>query len=88
MEPETCPIWETDCKLASRDWEFWLDVDSPRAGGKYSVIRAVAASISNLTPRQKAILTSWLIDQRRAGIENPKVTADTIEEIRSRSSIL
>ena len=68
-----CPIWGTTTRpdvLYRGDGQH---VDSPRAGGKYFVDGRAATMVGNLTDRKKARLTTWMIEQRRSGIERPKV---------------
>jgi len=84
MEPGTCPVWQTNCKISVRDYGNLLSVDSPRADGKYTVTKSVAESVFNLTPREKAVLTSWLVEQRRNGTQAPEITSTILQEIESR----
>jgi hypothetical protein len=74
-----CPIWKTPCTdLGSNDrYDF---VDSPRAGGKYKLFGSGTAQVLEMTPEQKALLTSWMVKQRRFGISIPKITDKAIEE--------
>jgi hypothetical protein len=83
MGPGICPIWQTTCELASRDYDFVLSADSPRAGGKY-VVKGIAEKVASLTEREKALLTSWLIEQRRNGIQSPEITSGVLGQIANR----
>ena len=58
-------------------------LDSPRAGGKYKITGTAAAMRSHLDPKQKALLTTWLCNQRRGGIECPTINADTINFVKT-----
>jgi hypothetical protein len=58
-------------------------LDSPRAGGKYQITGTAAAILGNLDFDWKALLTTWLCDQRRAGIEYPTITSDVLESVRT-----
>jgi hypothetical protein len=62
-------------------------LDSPRAGGKYFITRTAAITLENCDECTKALLTTWLIDQRRLGEEIPKIGSNTIEEVKKRQSL-
>ena len=49
--------------------------DSSRAGGQYSVTGTAVESIKKLSGKERALLTTWLCNQRRAGVECPKITS-------------
>ena len=69
----TCPIWGTPIRpdeLYRGDGRY---VDSPRAGGKYFVDGRAAIMVDDLTDRKKTHLTTWMIEQRRSGVERPEV---------------
>lgn len=70
-----CAIWNAQTfdsgHVHSRDAYFY---DSPRAGGPYSISRRAKSNVVHLTDRQKACLTTWLMDQRRAGSVEPFIT--------------
>ncbi len=62
---DICPIWGTDATI-NESSDFLYEVSSSRAGGLYKISRSVNddakwMSWSNI---QKALLTTWLIDQR------------------------
>lgn len=76
---ESCAIWGTRIVLSSRASSGDnLQFDSPRAGGKYEITGSAAATVRNLSPRQKAYLTTWLLDQRRLGATEPTVTSEDV----------
>jgi hypothetical protein len=59
-------------------------VNSPRAGGWYRITHeATAAFPRPPTDRWKAKLTTWLVNQRRAGEERPTVLASVVDSIAS-----
>lgn len=63
-------------------------VHSARAGGAYriSVEAQMALRGSHMTERQKAWLTTWLIDQRRQGITEPTVLRETVLSVLNSST--
>ena len=77
----TCPIWETRACInySSSGGTF---VDSPRAGGNYYVTKKVGLLMPPINERQKALLTTWLIDQRRMGEQCPKIELTTIKDMK------
>jgi hypothetical protein len=65
-----------------------LTVNSPRAGGKYKISGASGSMAGVLPLRDKAIITSWLVEQRRNGIEIPEIEPNGLEELRRRRPML
>jgi len=78
-----CPIWAINVEMSESQGDF-VSVNSPRAGGKYSVSGSVGARVRILLPRQKALLTSWIVEQHRSGIEIPQVNSANLDNILSR----
>ncbi|RXG97359.1 hypothetical protein [Bradyrhizobium zhanjiangense] len=58
-------------------------LDSPRAGGKYKITGTAASMLGQLDVMRRALLTTWLSKQRRAGIEYPAITSDTINSVKT-----
>ena len=86
-----CPIWGAEFEVRGvREVVNRLIrvFDSPRAGGAYRITLAVAKDdIPRLSLGQKARLTTWLIDQRLQGEEQPLITKDIIEAVKARRPI-
>jgi hypothetical protein len=59
-------------------------VDSPRAGGKYFISGTAEGQLISQTDLAKRLLTSWLCEQRRAGVDTPRVVSNVLELIQSR----
>ena len=92
MAEEACPIWG-DLALV-RDGinggihpSKWYN--SPRAGGEYTVTGEVLedhlinkSEAFNLTPVERARLTTWLVDRRREGVKCPEINPTVIENIK------
>lgn len=72
-EDKPCPIWGTPNNSTENYRGDGLYVDSPRAGGKYFVDGRAEILVGNLDVREKARLTTWMIEQRRLGVERPEV---------------
>ena len=64
-EKSECPIWGTPASVKSLDIEFLKIIDSPRAGGRYSISEQAITLLPQIDDRVKARLTTWLVDQRR-----------------------
>ncbi len=73
-----CPIWGTPASVKSLDIEFLKIIDSPRAGGRYSISEQAITLLPQIDDRVKARLTTWLVDQRRLGNECPEIDSNTI----------
>lgn len=83
--PILCPLWETLAIKISREHPDSITVYSPRCGGSYSISNKVARNLETDDDyREKARLTSWLIEQRRLGNECPKITEGIIKLVKQR----
>ena len=83
-----CPIWGDShrAEVVYVDQTRMLLVgDSPRTGGKYAVSEAlVNGEIKRITDPQRARLTTWLVDQRVQGVEQPEITATVVEKVKAK----
>ena len=57
-------------------------VDSERAGGRYTISCSAAVTCERLEDKQKAMLTSWLVQSRIQGDKAPWVHTHHIDEQR------
>ncbi len=64
-----CYIWDTPATMPRDADGDSVYFDSPRAGGKYKITGSAASMLGNLNLADKARLTTWLCDQRAAGVE-------------------
>ena len=86
-ENENCRIWSTPASILPLTGDLEI-LDSPRAGGKYSISRLTTiGKLGSCDKRLKARLTSWLIEQRKLGEQCPKITIETIEEAKQRRDL-
>ena len=78
------PIWGTPVfegiHIQGRSWTY--SFDSPRCGGRYLIVWPATSQVKDCNDREKARLTSWLIEQRRLGDECPKVTPEVIGSVK------
>ena len=74
-----CLIWGTPASVKSLDIEFLKIIDSPRAGGRYSISEQAITLLPQIDDRVKARLTTWLVDQRRLGNECPEIDTNTLK---------
>ena len=83
-EDNACPIWGTPATEYSTHGRDGREVDSPRAGGRYFIAGTAVAILKSRDASLKARLTTWLIDQRRLGIDCPEVASNTIKDAEAR----
>lgn len=81
-----CAIWNTPAivRPTKRDGR---DLTSSRAGGRYFISGMAEIMIANFARQEKALLTTWLVDQRRAGEECPEITSNILDLIKSRARL-
>lgn len=72
-----CAIWGSRTNDSGHGPDRF-QYDSPRAGGRYEITGSAKAMLADLSNIQKARLTTWLIDQHRAGNEWPLITSDQV----------
>ena len=67
---------------------FCID-DSARAGGAYEISESAITidSVNRLTDAEKARLTTWLVDQRLQGVEQPRITDEIVEYVKRKASL-
>lgn len=73
-----CPIWNTPAAIEPQTDCDGTTVDSPRAGGRYFIAGSATAKLQRSKESVKALLTSWLIEQRRLGVLCPEISSTTI----------
>lgn len=78
-QQSNCRIWGTHAVVEPRTGHFEI-VLSPRAGGKYCITDRATAILVHRDEHLKARLTSWLIAQRRLGVESPRISSVSIRE--------
>ena len=78
-----CPIWGSEFRAElgpNPDINTIHVLDSPRAGGGYHIDRILlVAQVPSMSDKEKARLTTWLVDQRLQGNRHPQVTREVIE---------
>ena len=85
-EHSVCPIWSTRASIEPRTGHG-VTVDSPRAGGRYFIVDTATAILKSHDENLKARLTSWLIEQRRLGVDCPKIFSPSVDEIKQQRSL-
>lgn len=78
-----CYIWDARAEMPRDSDGDSVYLDSPRAGGKYKITGTASSMLGQLDAKGRALLTTWLCDQRRAGVEYPAITADTINLVKT-----
>jgi hypothetical protein len=82
----TCAIWRTPAQLLESAGDYQV-FDSPRAGGKYWISGTASGQVLPFTDYAKRLLTTWICEQRRAGVEIPKVESNVLELVKSRQML-
>ena len=88
-QQEGCPIWPS---YPARGYQHpTKDVvsvtDSPRAGGPYEITTEANAILRNASDKERALLTTLLVDQREQGIECPTVDRYLVEKAKKSTTI-
>jgi hypothetical protein len=83
MLEQKCPIWQTSARYHAVEGRR-IKVDSSRAGGFYDITTSVLNDVNHLDDQQKILLTSWLIEQRRLGVDCPEIRTDTLTSVSSK----
>lgn len=86
-ENSICPIWGTPATEYSTHGRYGREADSPRAGGRYFISGSAETILKSRDAALKARLTTWLIDQRRLGVECPEIDANSIKDAEARRAL-
>jgi len=79
-----CAIWGTPAEIVTHDRSVGAKIVSLRTGGEYRITAEAMKDYPNLTSTQKALITTWLVEQRRFGQKSPLLDSDSVEEILKR----
>ena len=88
----SCPIWGPAYGAEG----FFDDTtrtyhvsDSPRTGGGYIISQVeLSAKLPHSDDAEKARLTTWLIDQRSQGVQQPIITRETLDYVKNQPGLL
>jgi hypothetical protein len=86
MSAQPCAIWKTQAQVLESAGDFSV-FDSPRAGGKYWISGSAITQVLPLNDYAKRLLTTWMCEQRRAGVETPQVRQGVLDLIKSRQPL-
>ena len=84
-----CVIWEDFPATRSTNQDGTLSILSHRAGGRYRIGPEAAATMNRVrySGNIPNLLTTWLVDQRVQGTNEPEVTEKIIEYVRNRRTL-
>ena len=82
-----CPIWNTPAVIEPQTDRDGITVDSPRAGGRCFIAGSATSKLQRLDESQRALLTSWLIEQRRLGDHCPDIYSSTIDQMEQQRAL-
>ena len=89
--PQKCRIWDTDAEVGIHidglTYTATYRVDSVRAGGEYIIDSDADQLLRDCDDRAKARLTTWLLEQRKLGVTIPKITEESIENVKLRKDL-
>lgn len=77
-----CPLWGTRARTHRNSSFSWL-VSSPRAGGSY-IIDLLAFNQFDRNAETAARLTTWIINEQRAGVDCPVIDPNVLQMISAR----
>ena len=83
-----CPIWHTPATSYLVPDVFAFVCDSPRAGGRYWIAQIAMTVLKHRNEQDRALLTSWLVERRRAGEDCPKVYGHDLDSTIKRERLL
>ncbi len=77
-----CPIWgdTVTCIICCDDRDAFVVEGSPRIGGDYEISAEAMQDVGALDEKDKAKLTTFLLESRSAGDRTPLVTSDLVEK--------
>ena len=82
---QTCPIWGVPLEEPVTPSQYSLTLivrNSPRTDGGYRL--AMDTPLKELSLKEKARLTTWLVDQRMQGVQLPEITESVIESVKTK----
>jgi hypothetical protein len=79
-----CPIWGTPVEELAHSGNGDIKVRSPRTDGEYRITGLARSVVARMTPKEKAQLTTWIVDQRRSGEVAPLVNEEVLQKIPAR----
>ena len=78
MMEQDCRIWGTASEVSSAGSRDSYCVISSRAGGKYLVTREATFLLRKLDDFEKSKVTTWLVNQRKQGVDWPELTSEKV----------
>jgi nucleoside 2-deoxyribosyltransferase len=81
FDNDKCPIWGTSAKIWRSSGMGGRCVDSKRAGGVYDISHHATMKLTGEDDKFRARLTTWIVDQHKAGIEAPRITTNVLESV-------
>ncbi len=81
-----CPIWGTSASFSNPSGDYKV-VDSARAGGRYKITGSAETLVATLSVREKATLTTLLIESRSQGESCPLLGIDLADRIKSKKDM-
>jgi len=86
MLNEACPIWGEVAAVQDGMSLGW-SVSGHRTDGAYRIASSVIEETRSLPVTDKAKLTTWIVDQHRAGTLEPMINSEVLEHVAGRRSL-
>jgi hypothetical protein len=80
---QRCPIWQTPAEIPIAESRR-VKVNSARTGGWYEITHEALNSLNVQSDKEKVLVTCWLIEQRRLGVECPLIDSEALASAKQR----
>ena len=78
-----CPIWGTRALLIGSRWSDPMQIYSPRAGGKFMILKDTIDDHKNMSADQRVSLSLWISERNQESKDVPFITEDNYSYITS-----
>ena len=88
---QKCPIWGTKADVECQSGDFYVEINSPRAGGKYKIkfyespLNILEGFKKKLADNQRVKVTDWLIEKREKEEDIPEIPLEISEILKDRT---
>lgn len=79
---QLCPIWGIPAHYKAQSAGGDLKVLSFRTDGEYRLTGTARSGLARITTKEKAKLTTWIVDQHRSGNIAPLIDDEILEQVK------
>jgi hypothetical protein len=76
-----CLIWDKDATHLAQVGDGITQVRSWHTDGLYQITDAARAAVRHMPPKKKALLTTWIVDQHRSGVDAPLIDDALLDRV-------